>query len=218
MFDNITYEFTISNICENYIGDYVYMSKDTYSKNIGKYSINTQYLKYKDVNKEEEIINGIKNKNPHILSTISINNAKQQAAVLFKSLNTIIYVIVLFSGALSFVVLYSLAYINISERKREIATIKVLGYYDKEVDRYIMREDLGITIIGIIIGLFLGTWYAYMLIDSIEINTMQYIKSIHLDSYLQVFGFMILFTIIVSIGIHVSLKRIKLIESLKSIE
>ena len=216
--DNVTYEFTISNICENYIGDYVYMSKDTYSKNIGKYSINTQYLKYKDINKEKEIINDIKNKNPHILSTISITNAKQQAAVLFKSLNTIIYVIVLFSGALSFVVLYSLAYINMSERQREIATIKVLGYYDKEVDRYIMREDLGITIIGIIIGLFLGTWYAYMLIDSIEINTMQYIKSIHLDSYLQVFGFMILFTMIVSIGVHFSLKRIKLIESLKSVE
>lgn len=216
--DNLTYEFKISDICENYIGDYVYMTKETYSKNIGRYTINTQYLKFKDISKENEIMNNIKNKNPHILSTISIINAKQQAAILFKSLNTIIYVIVLFSGALSFVVLYSLAYINISERKREIATLKVLGYYNKEVDKYIMREDLGVTIIGILIGLVLGTMYAYVLIDSIEINAMQYIKSIHLDSYLQVFGFMILFTMIVSIGIHVSLKKIKLIESLKSIE
>lgn len=124
----------------------------------------------------------------------------------------------MFSGALSFVVFYSLAYINISERQREIATLKVLGFYNKEVDNYIMKEELIITILGITVGLILGTMYAYMLIDSIEINTMQYIKSIHLDSYLQAFGFMILFTKIVSAGVHYKLKKIDLIESLKSVE
>ena len=77
---------------------------------------------------------------------------------------------------------------------------------------------LGITILGILVGLILGTVYSYMLIDSIEINTMQYIKGIHLDSYLQTSGFMILFTIIVSIGVHFALKKINLIESLKSVE
>ena len=216
--NNLTYEFTISNICENYIGDYIYMTKETYKKNIGEYSINTQYLKFKDLNKENEIISNIKNKNPHVLSTVSIANAKQQADTLFKSLNIIVYVLVLFSGALSFVVFYSLAYINISERQREIATLKVLGFYNKEVDNYIMKEELVITILGILVGLILGTIYAYMLIDSIEINTMQYIKSIHLDSYLQTFGFMIIFGLIVSIGVHFALKKINLIESLKSVE
>ena len=216
--DNLIYEFTISNICENYIGDYVYMTKDTYKKNIGKYSINTQYLKFKDISKEDEIINNIKAKNPHILSTISIDTAKQQAAVLFKSLNIIIYVIVIFSGALSFVVFYSLTYINMSERKREIATLKVLGYYNREVDGYIMKEEFGITILGILIGLILGTWYTNMLVDSIEINAMQYIKGIHLDSYLLTFGFMVLFTMIVNIGVHFSLKKVNMIDSLKSVE
>ena len=81
-----------------------------------------------------------------------------------------------------------------------------------------MKEELIITIIGILIGLFFGTLYAYSLIDSIEINTMQYIKSIHLDSYLQTSSFMIIFTIIVSIGVHFALKKINLIESLKSVE
>ena len=81
-----------------------------------------------------------------------------------------------------------------------------------------MKEELIITILGITVGLILGTMYAYMLIDSIEINTMQYIKSIHLDSYLQAFGFMILFTKIVSAGVHYKLKKIDLIESLKSVE
>lgn len=216
--DNLIYEFTISNICENYIGDYIYMTKETYIKNIGEYSINTQYLKFKDINKENEIMSNIKNKNPHILSTISITTAKQQAGTLFKSLNIIVYVLVIFSGALSFVVLYSLAYINISERQREIATLKVLGFYNKEIDNYIMKEELVITILGILVGLVLGTTYSYMLIDSIEINTMQYIKGIHLDSYLQTSGFMFLFTTIVSIGVHFALKKINLIESLKSVE
>ena len=216
--NNLTYEFKISNICENYIGDYIYMTKETYIKNIGDYNINTQYLKYKDLNEENEIITNMKNKNPHILSTVSIASARQQAESLFKSLNIIVYVLVLFSGALSFVVFYSLAYINFSERQREIATLKVLGFYDKEVDNYILKEELIITIIGILVGLVVGTIYSYMLIDSIEINTMQYIKNIHLDSYLQTFGFMILFGLIVSIGVHFALKKINLIESLKSVE
>ena len=216
--DNLTYEFPISNITENYIGDYIYMSKETYSKYIGEYNINTQYLKFKNVDRENEIMSSIKNNNSHILSTVSISNVKELANTLFKSLNIIVYVLVIFSAALSFVVFYSLAYINMSERKREIATLKVLGYYNREVDNYILKEEFIITIIGILVGLFFGTLFAYKLIDSIEINTMQYIKSIHLDSYLQTFGFMILFGIIVSIGVHFALKKINLIESLKSVE
>ena len=81
-----------------------------------------------------------------------------------------------------------------------------------------MKEELIITILGVLVGLVIGTIYSYKLIDSIEINTMQYIKNIHLDSYLQTFGFMIVFTIIVSIGVHYALKKIDLIESLKSVE
>ena len=216
--DNLTYDFTISSICENYIGDYVYMSKNTYENNIGEYKINAEYIKYKDINKENEVLSNIKKNNSHILSTISIVNVKKQADILFKSLNLIIYVLIMFSGALSFVVFYSLAYINISERQREIATLKVLGFYNKEVDNYIMREEIIITILGILLGLVFGTLYTYQLIDSIEINTMQYIKSIHLDSYIMTFIFMIIFTIIVSIGVHITLKKINFIESLKSVE
>ena len=194
------------------------MSKNTYENNIGEYKINAEYIKYKDINKENEVLSNIKKNNSHILSTISIVNVKKQADILFKSLNLIIYVLIMFSGALSFVVFYSLAYINISERQREIATLKVLGFYNKEVDNYIMREEIIITILGILLGLVFGTLYTYQLIDSIEINTMQYIKSIHLDSYIMTFIFMIIFTLIVSIGVHFTLKKINFIESLKSVE
>ena len=194
------------------------MSKETYKKTIGEYNINTQYLKFKDLSKENEIITSMKDKNPHIINAVSITNVKKEADTLFKSLNIIVYVLIIFSGALSFVVLYSLAYINISERQREIATLKVLGFYNKEIDNYIMKEELIITIIGILVGLVLGTIYTYQLVVSIQINTMQYIKGIHLDSYIQTSVFMIIFTIIVSIGVHFALKKIDLIESLKSVE
>lgn len=97
-------------------------------------------------------MSNIKNNNEHILSTVSISNAKKQVETLFKSLNIIVYVLIIFSGALSFVVFYSLAYINMSERQREIATLKVLGFYNKEVDNYILKEEFIITIIGIIVG------------------------------------------------------------------
>ena len=216
--NNLSYKYTISSICENYIGDYAYMSRKTYKKDIGDYKINSQYLKFKDLDKENEVMSSIKSKNSHILNVILLSIAKEQANVLFKSLNIIVYLMVIFSGSLSFVVFYSLAYINISERQREIATLKVLGFYNKEVDGYIMREEFIITILGIIVGLIVGTIYTYMLIDSIEINAMQYIKDIHLDSYLKTFGFMIIFTIIVSFGVHYALKKINLIESLKSVE
>ena len=81
-----------------------------------------------------------------------------------------------------------------------------------------MKEEFIITVLGILVGLFVGTYYAYDMIDSIEINTMQYIKEIQFTSYLQTFGFMLLFTAIVSVGVHFKLKKIDLIESLKSVE
>ena len=216
--DNLPYDFKITNISENYIGDYVYFNKHTYTKNIDDYKISTQYIKFKDLKDENDIMTRIKDKNTHILSTVSISAVKEQCETLFKSLSAIVYVLVLFSGMLSFVVFYSLAYINISERQREIATLKVLGYYNREVDNYIMKEEFIITVQGILVGLIVGTFYAYAMIDSIEINTMQYIKDIQLSSYIKTFLFMLLFTSVVSVGVHFKLKKIDLIESLKSVE
>ncbi len=216
--DNLPYEFKVTNISENYIGDYIYFNKHMYTKYVDEYKINTEYIRFNDLSKESEIMTNIKSKNTHILSSVSIASVKEQCVALFDSLSVIVYVLVLFSGILSFVVFYSLAYINISERQREIATVKVLGYYNREVDNYIMKEEFIITVLGILVGLIVGTYYAYAMIDSIEINTMQYIKEIQFGSYLQTFGFMILFTAIVSIGVHFRLKNIDLIESLKSVE
>jgi putative ABC transport system permease protein len=126
--------------------------------------------------------------------------------------------LIVFSGLLSFVVLYNLSYINISERKREIASLKVLGFYNHEVDNYIIKENFIITIIGIILGLAIGKPFVDFIVNSLEIDLLQFIHEIDFYSYLKTFLFMTGFTIIVSIIIHFTLKRINMIDSLKSVE
>ena len=137
---------------------------------------------------------------------------------MLSSLDNVVIILIVLSGLLSFSVLYNLSYINISERKREIATLKVLGFYPKEVDNYIIKEMTIITIFGILFGLFIGTFVTYIIVDLIEMNLVQFIHVIRLNSYIYSFLLMSLFTIIVSIIIHFALKKIDMIESLKSVE
>jgi putative ABC transport system permease protein len=122
------------------------------------------------------------------------------------------------SGALSFVVLYNLSYINISERRREIATLKVLGFYNTEVDNYIIKENFIITVIGILIGLLICKPFVNFIVDSVEIDLVKFIHHINIESYLLSFMFLTIFTLIVSFIIHFALKKIDMIESLKSVE
>ena len=114
--------------------------------------------------------------------------------------------------------MYSLAYITISERQKEIATLKVLGYSEKNVDGYILKEQLNILIIGILVGIITGSLYSNILVKNIRFSQLYLVKQIEFASYIKTAGFMILFAIIISIGVHFMLKKIKMIESLKSIE
>ena len=216
--NNLRYNFVISGICENYISSYVYMSKDTYEKNINNFEINSAFIKQTDINNEESVMNNIINKSDKVLNVVSINKNMNAITSMFSSLNLVVVILIVFSGALSIVVFYSLAYINMNERKREIATLKVLGYNDKEVDRYIIKEELFITIFGILIGLLIGRGYVYLLVNTIEINNMRFLNEIQTPSYFITFGIMMLFAFIVGIIIHFSLKKIKMIDSLKGFE
>ena len=114
--------------------------------------------------------------------------------------------------------MYSLAYITLSERQREIATLKVLGYNQTEIDDYILKEQLNIVIIGIIVGIIAGSLYSSFLINNIKFSELYLVKQIEPLSYIKTAGFIITFTIIVGIGVHYMLKKLKMIESLKSIE
>ena len=119
---------------------------------------------------------------------------------------------------LAFVVLYNLANINISERKREIATLKVLGFYHREVDSYITRETFILTIIGIALGLYVGLYLCHFIISTCEPDYIMFVRHINLLSYIYAILIASIFTIIVNIITHFNLKKINMIESLKNVE
>ena len=215
--NNATQKFKISAIAENYVENYIYMDKQSYTENADKFFINCAFIKFDSLENTEGIITEL-NENEHILTTLSVKSLKDNFKNMLGAFNSIIVVLVVFSALLSFVVMYSLAYITISERQREIATLKVLGYNQTEVDDYILKEQLNIVIIGIIIGIIAGALYSNLLINNIKFNGLYLVKQIEPNSYIKTAGFIITFTVIVGIGVHFMLKKLKMIESLKSIE
>lgn len=135
-----------------------------------------------------------------------------------KNMTFVVWILIVSAGLLAFVVLYNLANVNISERIRELATIKVLGFYDKEVYNYVGRETVILTIIGIILGLIAGFYLTMYITKTCELDIMMFDTRIQIGTYIYSAGLTILFTIIVNIATYFSLKKIDMIESLKSIE
>lgn len=218
--DNKEIDAKISNIVENYVSHYIYMSKATYENLFGeKYNTNVIFLKNVDLTEaeEDELITNLMSKEG-VSSATRISSMMGMIDDTLKSLNYIVIILIVSAGLLAFVVLYNLANVNISERIRELATIKVLGFYDKEVYDYVTRETIILTIIGIVLGLFGGYFLNYYLIGTCEINTLRFCKIIEPISYVYAVIITVVFTMIVNIVTYFALKKIDMIESLKSVE
>ena len=138
--------------------------------------------------------------------------------VMIQALNLVIVVIIAAAGALAFVVLYNLTNININERIREIATLKVLGFYDKEVDSYIFRENIILTLIGSLVGLVLGVYLAQFIIETAEVDLVMFGREVYPLSYVLSAALTIGFSFIVSLFMHKRLIKVDMIEALKSVE
>ena len=216
--DNKEYKLKINGITENYIGNYIYMSKDAYQDIIGLYKINIAYLKLDNTNNEKIVVENLLRDNKNILSYLSISSSIASVQNMFTSLDKVVLLVVIFSLLLSIVVLYSLAYIIISERQREIATLKVLGFDNQEVDIYLLKEQAIIVSIGIIIGLFIGIFYSLMLVNTLEIRMVQFNKDLLFRNYIVAILLMLVFACIVGQLIHFRLRKINMIESLKRVE
>ena len=218
--NNNEVEAKISNIVENYVSHYVYMSKTMYEKLYGKdYSTNvilSQNIEMTD-EVEDEFVTELMNKN-EVSSANRISTILGALDDTIKSLDFVVIILIVSAGLLAFVVLYNLANVNISERIRELATIKVLGFYDKEVYDYVTRETTILTAIGIILGLFGGYCLNYYLIGTCEINTLRFSKIVSPISYVYAVAITIIFTLIVNFATYFALKKIDMIESLKSVE
>ena len=218
--NDIEKEVKVSKIAENYISHYIYMSVEYYESLYGKaYTTNVLLLKDNNLSEEQEeqISKELVNKNE--VSTVSLTSTIMRTLDdTMNSLNYVVIILIVSAGLLAFVVLYNLSNVNISERIRELATIKVLGFYDKEVYKYVSRETVLLTAIGIALGLIGGYFLNFYIIGTCEIDMLRFVKIIDPLSYLYSILITVFFTIIVNIVTYFALKKIDMIGSLKSVE
>lgn len=213
-------ELQITDICENYMEHYLYISPETYRGIYGEeMEPNTVYFKMKDFDEKKlkEIGEKILNKRGALNVTYT-DNIQNQLDDMLESLDVVIVVLIISAGLLAFVVLYNLNNINITERKRELATIKVLGFYDKEVSAYVFRENILLTIIGVAVGIVLGSVLHRFVIVTVEIDSVMFTRIIGKLSFVLSATFTCLFSFLVNAVMYFKLKKIDMVESLKSIE
>lgn len=214
-------EIVIQNICENYMGHYLYMTPKYYEKVYGEkpeyntvlFSVQDSYTRQQMEEAGEKIL-----ARDEVLSLSYMKDIEKRLNDMLKSLNLVIIVLIVSAGMLAFVVLYNLNTINIAERKRELATLRVLGFYNPEVAAYVYRENILLTLIGTIVGAGLGKILHLFIIETVEVPAGMFGRIINLPSYIYSFLFTILFSMIVNGVMYFKLRKIDMVESLKSIE
>ena len=211
-------EVTISALCDNYVFNYVYVSTETYVRQLEEApEYNTLYLKaHADADPYEE---GALLLEDEDVGAVTVNEAtRARVDSMLSRLDYIVVVIVLCAAALAFIVLYNLTNINITERIREIATIKVLGFYQGEVASYVFREINLLSVLGSLAGLAMGKGLHSFVMAQVKIDSMTFACRIAPLSYLISFAMTLLFTVVISTGMRPRLRKIDMAESLKSIE
>ncbi|MEG1705806.1 MAG: FtsX-like permease family protein [Clostridia bacterium] len=217
--EDIPREVKISAITQNYVSHYVYMTENLYTKTFAnKVIYNNIYSNLKDVSLGNEIFISQLLKNENINNANLVTGIGETFKTSMNSLNYVVLVLIIAAGLLALVVLYNLSNVNISERIRELATIKVLGFYDKEVSSYVDRESIILTLIGIGLGLILGQFLNYFIIITCESDMAMLVRIIKPMSFVLSALITIGFSTFVNILTHFSLKKIDMIESLKSVE
>ena len=218
--DGATKKVTVKAITENYVFHYVYMTA-TYYDEVYRLApkINSMMIKLSDDSTEAE--DNIARKlidNPNVASVTFYSTVAASFAETVKSLSSIVLVIISCAGLLAFIVLYNLTNINIGERLREIATIKVLGFFDREVYSYVFRENMLLTIFGALVGLVLGIALHRYIMVSIEQEAIMFGHYIREVSFAYSFIITLAFAELVSLFMNRSLNKIPMVESLKSVE
>lgn len=213
-------EVEISAVCENYMGHYLYMTPTYYEKVYGeKPDYNSIFYKTSDrITEEAERIGEEALTLPGALSVSYTTDLREQVDNMLGALDEVIVVLIISAGMLAFVVLYNLNNINITERQRELATLKVLGFYNGEVAMYVYRENIVLTVLGAIFGIVLGKFLHGFIIVTVEIESVMFGRNIDLSSFVYGFLLTILFSLLVNGAMYFKLKKINMVESLKSVE
>lgn len=226
--DNITvtvngknYDVPVSGIVENYTFHYVYMSRDLYEKifsNEPTFNYVTAILSDNvDAAQKDKLAVELM-KQGEIDAVAYTTQIIETFSTIIKSLNLVVAIFIIAAGALAFVVLYNLSNINLNERTREIATIKVLGFRDGESSQYILRENMILTILGVIIGLILGVFLHQYVVSVAEIDIVMFGRTIKPLSYVFAVLLSFVFSILVNLIMHKKLNKVDLVGSLKAVE
>ncbi len=212
-------DVTLTAFFENYPGHYLYMTENTYVQLFGETpEYNSLYFSH-NLTEDEESSLAEKILKTEGTLTVSFSSAvKENYTNMLGALTLVIVVVIVSAGALAYVVMYNLTNINITERIREIATLKVLGFYDKEVDTYIFRENILLTLMGTAVGLFMGIFLAQFIITTAEVDLVMFGRNIYAGSYILAAIFTLAFSLLVTLVMHRKLKDVDMIEALKSVE
>ena len=208
----------VSEVVEHYINHYIYIDSDYYKNIFNKTpEENSILLKVDNENSINDISNSLINING-VVGVVNNNSIKSSFDDTIKSLDLVILVMIFCAGTLSFIVLYNLTNVNISERIREIATIKVLGFYDKEVSAYIFRENILLSVIGRMGGLLLGSVFHKFIMVTVEMDYVMFGRTIDIKSFIMASILTIIFSLLVNWAMYYKLKKVEMVESLKSVD
>ncbi len=213
------YEVPIAALTEHYVNQYVYMTPAYYEQVFGEApEFSALYAKVSDdLNKRKVLTDKLLELDS--VKTTSFNDETIGTyRTMLKSVDAVVVVLVVAAALLAFVVLYNLTNINITERQREIATLKVLGFTPNEVNAYIYRETILLSMIGALVGLVLGVFMEGFVVTTAEVDMVMFGRQIHTMSYLIAFALTMAFSVFVSIVARFKLKKIDMVESLKSVE
>lgn len=209
----------VSGISENYLYSYIYISskscRTVYDKD---FKYNSVLLNVNDIDKyEEELSNDYLKRDDVVLASGLSSNIKSFRDII-SSMKLVTIVLVVAAGALAIVVLYNLTNINLAERKREIATLKVLGFNHKETSSFVYRENIILTIIGIVFGLLLGVLLTFFIVETVEIDKVMFGRNIYFHTFLFATLFTLVFSFIVNFIMYFRIKKINMVESLKFVD
>ncbi len=213
-------KFTVTGITENYIYHYIYAAPEIYHK-VSKSTAEMNSVLCICPNMTEELENEFSDnllKCHNIGTVVFTREFSETFNGMIDTLNLVTIVLIILAALLAFIVLYNLTNINITERRKELATIKVLGFYNREVSSYIFRETIILTVLGCILGLILGVFMHQLVIQTIEVDMVMFGRTISIESYIYSAMLTVLFSIIVEIIMSPKMKSIDMVESLKSVD
>ena len=219
--DTESCEVLVTGVAENYMYHYVYMTPVKYEQIFEKTPVYNQIFFEFEENitaKDEQKIAEYLLEKEMIESVTLVDEIQKSVDDMMNALNLVVWVLIISAGLLEFVVLFNLNNISISERRRELASLKVLGFSDMEVAMYVYRENIFLTLFGICIGVFIGTWLHKYLILTLEVDMIMFGRQISPMSYIYSIIFTVLFAMFVNISMYYKLREIDMVESLKSVE